>query len=64
MELVLHSILTSRVVLHIRAGTEATIDSLHGLTELNTDHIRDGETRILHRIEPIKFSTAKRSSLG
>ena len=64
MELVLHSILTSRVILHIRAGTEATIVPLDGLTELNTDHLHDGEARILHRIEPIKFSVTNKSSLG
>jgi len=60
MELVLHSILTSRVVLNIRA-THVWSD---GLTELNTNHIRDGETRILRRLEPIKFSTTKSSSLS
>jgi hypothetical protein len=59
MEFMLHSILTSRVVLHIRAWTEET----PGRTELNTNHLPDDETRILNRLEPIKFSTPQRSSL-
>lgn len=46
MELVLHSLLTSRVILHIRAGTQATTVWLDGLTELNTNHLHDDETRI------------------
>ena len=60
MELTFHSILTSRVVLNIRA-THVWSD---GLTELNTNHIRDGEIRILNPLESIKFSATKRSSLG
>jgi hypothetical protein len=64
MELMLHSILTSRVVLHIRAWTEATPAWSDGLTELNTNHLRDRDARILNRLEPINFSTTKRLSLG
>ena len=60
MELTFHSILTSRVVLNIRA-THVWSD---GLTELNTNHIRDGEIRILNPLESIKFSATKRSSIG
>ena len=62
MELMFHSILTSRVVLQLRA--EATPVWSDGLTELNTDHLRHDETGNLDRLEPIKFVTTKRSSVS
>ena len=62
MELMFHSILTSRVVLQIWA--EATPVWSDGLTELNTNHLRDDETRDLDRLEPINFLTTKRSSVS
>jgi len=59
----LRSILTSRVVLDIRAQTGEEPVHSDGLTELNTDHLRAGNTQF-SRLEEIKFSTtAKRSSL-
>lgn len=64
MELALHAILTSRVVLHIRAWTEETPVWSDGLTELDTNHLRDDDTRILNRLEPINFSITKSSTLG
>jgi len=53
---VLHSILTSRALLHIRFQAGGDPVRSDGLTDLNTDHIRgDGE---------IKFVTTKRSSVA
>jgi hypothetical protein len=57
----LRPILTSRVLLNIRAqtGEQPTIQS-DGLTGLNTDHLRAGDTQF-SRLEEIKFSTTNTS---
>jgi hypothetical protein len=56
------ALLTSRVLLDIRAQTGEQPVHSDGLTQLNTDHLRAGDTQF-NRLEEIKFSTTKRSSL-
>ena len=56
------TLLTSRVFLDIRAQMGVQPVQADGLTELNTNHLRAGDTQI-SRLEEIKFSTTKRSSL-
>ena len=58
----LRSILTSRVLLNIRAQRGAEPVHSDGLTELNTDHLYAGDTRP-GRLQEIKISTTNRSSL-
>jgi len=56
------ALLTSRVFLDIRAQTGEQPVQSDGLTELNTNHLRTRDTQF-NRLEEIKFSTTKRSSL-
>jgi len=59
----LRSILASRVLLDIRAQTGEKLIRSDGLTGLNTDHLYAGNTQSTGRLESIRFTTTKRSSL-
>ena len=58
----LRPILTSRVLLGIRAQTEEQPVRSDGLTGLGTAHLRVEDTQF-NRLEEIKFSITKRSPL-
>jgi len=58
----LSALLTSRVFLDIRAQTGEQPVQSNRPAQLNTAHLRSGDTQF-NRLEEIKFSTTKTSSL-